>query len=349
MQERELRGLQGLEVRGDGDAGVFTGYIAVWDTVDSYNSSFIRGAFKKTIEERGDRIKVLYDHGDKNGNKRLIGKLTEIREDNHGVFVEGQLTMAVEEARDAFAHMKAGALDTLSFGFRTILDKWTDGIRHILEVKLFEVSPVTFEANEAAMIKSVRSEDFDETLMHKELVNKGWLLQDSIWTTLDDIWWNSSDADEVRAKVDEVLADFHAAYLSWTNEYLSVFWEGEKRSMPNTCELRIAFASFANGRSLESIAAETEFTVDELRTLEQGKLLPPSAMSKIPQEIREAYQIKRRALVESFCSELRAGGFSQAEGQRFTALLNPPEARSEEDILGESMDQLVAAFGNLGK
>jgi len=49
-----------IEVRSAGEVraiepdGQFEGYIAVWDTVDDFNSTFARGAFKKTIEERGD-------------------------------------------------------------------------------------------------------------------------------------------------------------------------------------------------------------------------------------------------------------------------------------------------------
>ena len=57
MAKREFSGLKGIEVRADEDAGVFSGYIAVWDTVDSHNSRFVRGSFKKTIEERGHRIR----------------------------------------------------------------------------------------------------------------------------------------------------------------------------------------------------------------------------------------------------------------------------------------------------
>ena len=345
MKKHEQRGLQGIEIRSDDGEGFFSGYIAVWGTTDSYNSTFIRGAFKKTIEERGTRIKVLDDHG------KIIGKVTEIREDTKGVYVEGALTMAVERARDVYEHMRAKAIDTLSFGFKTVRDKYVSGVRNITEVKLFEVSPVTFEANEAAMIENVRAEDeekrstdFSETERLQALSRGGWTLTDALYTTLQDIWWDNNDPDTVRAQMDEALAKFHAAYLTWVNEYLTEYWDdSEQRTKPGTNEVRTAFESFADGRSLDEIAAETTFTVDELRSLEQGKILDPASGSKIdsmPDDFRTAYHAERRSRVEALCSEIRTGGFSAPEGERFTALLfSAPvtEERSEETGLGDAL------------
>ena len=367
MAEKELRGLQGLELRADGDAGIFTGYIAVWNTVDSYNSTFDRGSFKKTIQERGDRIKVLDDHG------KIVGKVTEIREDDHGVWVEGALTMAVERARDVFEHIRAGAIDTLSFGFKTMADKFVKGVRHITEVKLYEVSPVTFAANEAAMIENlrkqeelekkkeevqeeeVRADDFDVTLKEKNLNYDGNRLINALLDTLDDIWWYNDDADTIRMKADEAIAAFHAQYLTWINEYLAYYWEGgsEQRTKPCTNELRTAFDSFVDGRTLETIAAESDFTVDELRTLQAGKLLSPTLNGKIatlPEEVRTAYRESRKKLVETLCNEIRTAGFSAPEGERFQALLfKLPEARTEEpDPVVDPLDTLMSAVKNLG-
>ena len=124
-QKQEKRGYQ-QEIRADGE-GTFEGYIAVWDTVDSYQSTFKRGAFKKTIQERFDKIKILWNHD----SDEVIGKVTDIREDDHGVFVQGQLVTTVVRAAEVFELLKASAIDTLSFGFRTVTEKWEDGVRAI--------------------------------------------------------------------------------------------------------------------------------------------------------------------------------------------------------------------------
>lgn len=134
--------------------GIIEGYAAVWGTVDSYDSMFEKGAFAKTISERGQRIKLLWNHD----SDTVIGRVTELREDEKGLFVRAQITMGVEKARDVFELIKDGAIDTFSFGFRTIKDEWGDkGIRLIKEVALYEVSPVTFEANPSAVITGTRS------------------------------------------------------------------------------------------------------------------------------------------------------------------------------------------------
>lgn len=140
------------EVRATGDDGEFEGYIAVWGTVDTYNSEFRPGAFDKTLRERGDRIKVFFNH------QMLVGKPLEIREDDYGVFVRGKLNLNVGAAADVYSFMKDGTLDTLSFGFKTVRQQYVRGVRQITEVKLFEFGPVVFEANPQAQITNVRSE-----------------------------------------------------------------------------------------------------------------------------------------------------------------------------------------------
>ncbi len=136
----EIRSLQ--EIRGVGEDGTFEGYIAVWNTVDSYDSQFMRGAFAETTKERGSKVKVVYDHDE------LVGHSVEIREDDYGVFVSGQLTLGVRKAQETYEFLKDKTLDALSFGFRTIKDKFVNGVRQITEVKLYEYGPVIFAAND---------------------------------------------------------------------------------------------------------------------------------------------------------------------------------------------------------
>ena len=58
--------------------------------------------------------------------------------------MRGRLTPGVARARDVLALMRAGAVDGLSIGFRTVKGR-TDprtGIRELLEVDLWEISVV---------------------------------------------------------------------------------------------------------------------------------------------------------------------------------------------------------------
>jgi phage head maturation protease len=87
-----------------------------------------------------------------------IGVWTELREDERGLFVRGKLSGGVTRAREVHALMRAGALDGLSIGFRTVrarADAKT-GIRHILEADLWEISVVTFPMLPGARVAAVK-------------------------------------------------------------------------------------------------------------------------------------------------------------------------------------------------
>jgi len=134
------------------DEGIVDAYLTAWDTVDSYKTSFQRGSFAKTFENRAHKIRLLWNHGE------LAGKCLEAREDEYGAFVKVQFNLATEVGRTAFEHIKAQDVDAFSFGFNVVNDKWVDGIRTFTEVKCLECSPVMFPANEAAVITNVRDE-----------------------------------------------------------------------------------------------------------------------------------------------------------------------------------------------
>lgn len=335
----EVRSLQ--EIRGVNDDGSFEGYIAVWDTVDSYESQFMRGAFAKTINERAAKIKVFFDHDE------LVGKSVEIREDDHGVYVRGQLSLGVQKAQEVYEFLKDGTVDGLSFGFRTIKERFTNGVRQIAEIKLYEYGPVIFPANEAAMITDVRAErilsmsekseeqresDFDETVISRDLVSGGYRLFSALDYTLDDIWY-AGDVESVPGLVDEALSAFHVAYLEWTNAYIDRYWES--RGAPGKNELASEFADYLHaeeGRSIESMAADSAFTVKELHNLQRGLTIDArEKLSELPESIRTAHQAVRVEAVEALFRELRAG-FNPAEKRRIAALLAPAQKQSEPEL-----------------
>ncbi len=87
-----------------------------------------------------------------------IGIWREVREDSRGLFVRGQLMSEVEKGREVLALMRAGAIDGLSIGFRTVKGR-TDaksGVRSLLEVDLWEISVVTFPMLPAARVSAVK-------------------------------------------------------------------------------------------------------------------------------------------------------------------------------------------------
>ena len=146
----------------DDEKNIFEGYASVFRNVDSYGDIVEPGAFTKTIQERGDKVKVLWQHDP----YTPIGKAVHLEEDNHGLYVKAQIFDTVA-GQDAMKLIKGGVIDELSIGYRTIKDEWDKerNARILKEVQLFEFSPVTFAANSAAMITAAKNDDLTSALL----------------------------------------------------------------------------------------------------------------------------------------------------------------------------------------
>ena len=143
------------------EAGAFEGYASIFHKVDRGRDMVLKGAFDRSIRQRGARgIKLLWQHDP----SEPIGVLDHVREDGRGLHVRGRLLLNLKRAREAYALMRAGALDGLSIGYRTVLSdrEAKTGVRRLRDVDLWEVSIVTFPMQEAARITDFKSVMPDE-------------------------------------------------------------------------------------------------------------------------------------------------------------------------------------------
>ncbi|MGO6851604.1 HK97 family phage prohead protease [Rhizobium leguminosarum] len=166
MKNKHLEFDANFKAVGDEDSGEFEGYGSVFGVIDSYNEVVDKGAFADSLAKNG-LPKLLLQH-----STWMVGGIyLEAREDERGLYVKGQLNLKVNAAREAYELLKQGALTGLSIGFRTLEEEINreTGITHLKRVKLYEVSIVTFPANEAATISAVKSapdtiRDFEDFL-----------------------------------------------------------------------------------------------------------------------------------------------------------------------------------------
>ncbi|TWB19206.1 HK97 family phage prohead protease [Nitrospirillum bahiense] len=139
------------------DTGLISGYAALWGKPDAFGDVVTPGAFAKSLEQHraaGTRPLMLWAHDP----ATPIGVWDAIEEDTRGLKVTGRLVMDATAGRDAFAMVKAGAVDGLSIGFRTTkAQKQPQGGRRVDAMDLIEVSLVARPAQPAARITSVRS------------------------------------------------------------------------------------------------------------------------------------------------------------------------------------------------
>lgn len=153
----------------NGSLGTLEGYAAVFneDTmIDSWEGHFVEriapGAFAKTLKDRGDKIKVLFNHGfDPQIGDKPLGKPSSMTEDKRGLRVEVPLD-DTSYNRDLVASLRSGALDGMSFRFSVTREEIDESeeipVRTLREVKLHEFGPVTFPAYEAT-IAGVRARE----------------------------------------------------------------------------------------------------------------------------------------------------------------------------------------------
>jgi len=344
----ETRGIG--EIRAVDDQGVIEAYLTKFGSIDEYRSTFKEGSFKKTFQERGNKIKLIWNHD------VLIGKVIEAREDKYGPFVRGQINLDTQAGQEAYAHCKAGDVDAFSFGFNVIQDKWVDGIRHISEVRCMECGPVIFPANEMAEIVSVREKDeernvdFDQTVIEDQLRRMGSDLLQSLDMTLYDIWWSqNSEGQDVVAQVDAAIQAFHGAYVEWASNYINQF-KGQ-RSVPGIGKIATALFEHSNG-DLDEIAKNTSLTINELRGLRENNLLPMESRGKLaelPESIQKAHQTTRNEFIAKLCDELRMGGFSDAERSRFKGLLGVENSEPSHDDFLSTIGEIVKLRESLTK
>ena len=133
---------------------IVSGYASVFNVVDSWSDVILQGAFAKTISENMSRVKLLWQHD----QTCPIGKILELKEDAKGLFFKAKIS-DTEMGKEAHTLCKDGVIDEISIGFASIKDDYTNGIRMISELKLWEISLVTLGANEFAKITEVKAEN----------------------------------------------------------------------------------------------------------------------------------------------------------------------------------------------
>lgn len=136
--------------------GIFEGYASVFGVVDQGMDVVQRGAYTKTLGS-GRKVKMLWQHDP----QKVIGVWEEIKEDERGLFVRGRLLKGIRLAEEAMVLMRAGAIDSMSIGYRTIeaVPEGGGRIRKLVEVELHEISVVTFPMLPDAKITDVKSAD----------------------------------------------------------------------------------------------------------------------------------------------------------------------------------------------
>lgn len=170
MLLKKTLSLSAVDLKMDGDTGRFKGYASVFGGVDSYGDTIVKGAFESTLRKNG-KPKMFYNHQ----WDMPVGKWMVAKEDDHGLYVEGELTPNLRLAEDVRAAMKHGTIDGLSIGGyieRGDYDETESGRVIRKWSSLIEVSPVVFPADASARADAsdMKGGDVIEIIEHLETV-----------------------------------------------------------------------------------------------------------------------------------------------------------------------------------
>jgi HK97 family phage prohead protease len=175
----------------EGDGRTLSGYAALFGQpteINSWEGAFTetirKGAFKKTIREQTPVMQ--FDHGRHPLIGSIpIGAISDLREDDQGLYVEGRITdnWLMQPVRDAIAEQ---SVNGMSFRFEVVREEWRDVNgklvkpeevydllwmpgdrgplqRELIELKCRELGPVVFPAYAGTSV-SVRARDVADGL-----------------------------------------------------------------------------------------------------------------------------------------------------------------------------------------
>ncbi len=175
----ELKHFEIEELKTDDETRTIEGFAAVFNNVDNGNDIILPGAFTKTLKK--SKPVMLWQHR----TDMPIGVWDDLEETEKGLYGKGRI-IDTALGLDAFKLIKGKAVKGLSIGYSTKkyeIDQ-NKGVRKLIEVELFEVSPVTFPMNDKAQITRVKGREMTIREFEEYLREGGFSQQDATTVAL---------------------------------------------------------------------------------------------------------------------------------------------------------------------
>lgn len=211
-----------FQVKDADDTGTFSGLASVYGNVDLGGDVVERGAFSKTLSEN-PTVPVLWQHD----SREVIGSGV-LRNTREGLAIDATLDMEDPVAQKAYRKLKKGYMKGLSIGFDTMEDEVKNNIRHLKEIKLWEVSVVTFPMQLGAMVNSVKrmvqshKDDFRTELDAAQTWANQYMMLSALSDSLSDAVYGEGSDEEIQSAVEESINQFSVAFLDYLPKLLAL-------------------------------------------------------------------------------------------------------------------------------
>lgn len=138
--------------------GTFEGVASPYGELDAGMDIVMPGAFAESLaefERKNRKVPMLWQHN----TREPIGVYTKLEDRKDSLYVHGACNMKVQRGVECHALMDQGALTGLSIGYdpEQVLIDQTSGVRQLIKLDLWEISPVTFPMADSARIALVKS------------------------------------------------------------------------------------------------------------------------------------------------------------------------------------------------
>lgn len=153
-----------FSIKGEPDeSGLFEGYASTFGGApDSYGDIITPGAFAKSLvahKRAGTMPMMFFGH---NSNELPSGDWVDMAEDGKGLWMQGRPAMDDPFGVRVYGALKSKRVRGLSIGYNTIRshpDEKLQGVTHLDEIDLVEVSIVNRGANKRSLITDVKADE----------------------------------------------------------------------------------------------------------------------------------------------------------------------------------------------
>lgn len=137
------------------DCQRIAGYASVFNIVDSHGDIVKKGAFTDIIDRfyNGKNIPLLWQHN----IDQPIGIIESLTEDDYGLYIKAKIITSTLKGAESYNLVKSEVICNLSIGYSPV-KYYTDydlNARVLEEIDLWEISLVTFPANNQSCITAV--------------------------------------------------------------------------------------------------------------------------------------------------------------------------------------------------
>lgn len=182
--------VKAASAQSDSQTGEVEMLVAVFDNVDSYGDTIVKGAFAESLEgwkARGDLIPFVWSH-DWLDPFSVVGSVTKAAETDDGLLVTAEIDLVNPKAQQVYNLLKARRVTQASFAYDIIDAEWAtvDG-EEVLQLKkldVLEVGPTLVGVNRDTQLLAVKSAKGSrlKTVDPERLV----ALRDALNSVLDD-------------------------------------------------------------------------------------------------------------------------------------------------------------------